>query len=96
MKQTKPEPNGASQLIPVLCGPLSAEKVELTDAGRHREDEAKRRLMRSLALVVAGVVVVLGVAGVVIPDIVIDTGGTWFPLPGYTLLPRFGSEPGSC
>jgi hypothetical protein len=30
--------------------------------------------MRSLALVVAGVVVVLGVAGVVIPDIVIDTG----------------------
>ena len=30
--------------------------------------------MRSLALVVAGVVVVLGVAGVVIPDIVIATG----------------------
>ena len=30
--------------------------------------------MRSLALVVAGVVVVLGVAGIVIPDIVIATG----------------------
>ena len=30
--------------------------------------------MRSLALVVSGVVVVLGVAGVVIPDIVITTG----------------------
>jgi hypothetical protein len=46
----------------------------MTDAGRHRGDEAKRRLVRSLALVVAGVVVVLGVAGVVIPDIVIATG----------------------
>ncbi len=30
--------------------------------------------MRSLALVVAGVVVVLGIAGVVIPDILIATG----------------------
>ena len=68
----------------------------MTDAGRHRGDEAKRRLMRSLALVVAGVVVVLGVAGVVIPDIVIATGRYWSPLPGYTLLPRFGSESGSC
>lgn len=46
----------------------------MTDPGRQRGDEAKRRLMRSLALVVAGVVVVLGVAVVVIPDIVIATG----------------------
>jgi hypothetical protein len=46
----------------------------MTDPERHRGDEAKGRLMRSLALVVAGVVVVLGVAGVVIPDIVIATG----------------------
>jgi hypothetical protein len=46
----------------------------MTDAGSRRGDEAKRRLVRSFALVVAGVVVVLGVAGVVIPDIVIATG----------------------
>jgi len=46
----------------------------MTDPGRDRGDEAKRRLMISLALVVASVVVVLGVAGVVIPDFVIATG----------------------
>ena len=46
----------------------------MTDPERHRGDDAKGRLMRSLALVVAGVVVVLGVAAVVIPDIVIATG----------------------
>ena len=46
----------------------------MTDPGKHRGDEAKRRLMRYLALVVAGVVVLLGVAAVVIPDIVIATG----------------------
>ena len=46
----------------------------MTDPERHRGDDAKGRLMRSLALVVAGVVVVLGVAAIVIPDIVIATG----------------------
>jgi hypothetical protein len=46
----------------------------MTDPERHRGDEAKGRLMRSLALVVAGVVVVLGVAGAVIPDTVIAIG----------------------
>jgi hypothetical protein len=33
--------------------------------------------MRSLALVLAGIIVVLGVAGVFIPDIVIATGRRW-------------------
>ena len=46
----------------------------MTDPGRHRGDQSRRRLIRSLALVVAGVVVVLGVAGVVIPETVIATG----------------------
>lgn len=46
----------------------------MTDPERHRGDAAKGRLIRSLALVVAGVVVVLGVGAAVIPDIVIATG----------------------
>lgn len=46
----------------------------MTDPERHRANETKGRLIRSLALVVAGVVVVLGVAAAVIPDIVIATG----------------------
>jgi hypothetical protein len=46
----------------------------MTDPERHRGDDAKGRLMRSLALVVAGVVAVLGVTAVVIPDIVVATG----------------------
>ncbi len=46
----------------------------MTDPARHRGDEGKGRLMRSLALVVAGVVVLLGVAAAVIPDTVISTG----------------------
>ena len=64
---------GASQLIPVLAGHPNRE-VAYDRSGRHRGDEAQGRLMRSLALVVAVVVVVLGVAAVVIPDIVIATG----------------------
>ena len=43
----------------------------MIDPERHRGDEAKERLIRSLALVVAGVVVVLSVGAAVIPDIVI-------------------------
>ena len=46
----------------------------MADAGTHRGDEARMRLVRSLALIVAGVVVVLGVAGAVIPETVIATG----------------------
>jgi hypothetical protein len=46
----------------------------MTDPERHRGNETTGRLIRSLALVVAGVVVVLGVAAAVIPDIVIATG----------------------
>jgi len=46
----------------------------MSDPERHGGDDAKGRRMRSLALVVAGVVVVLGVAAVVIPDVVIATG----------------------
>jgi hypothetical protein len=48
--------------------------MEVIDPGRHRADEAKRRPMRFLALLVAGVLVALGVAVVVIPDLVIATG----------------------
>jgi hypothetical protein len=46
----------------------------MTDPERHRGDEARGRLVRRLALVVAGAVVVLGVAAIVIPDVVIATG----------------------
>jgi hypothetical protein len=46
----------------------------MTDPERHRGNEAKRRLISSLALAVAGVVVVLGVAAAVTPDFVIATG----------------------
>jgi hypothetical protein len=46
----------------------------MTDAGRLRRNEGRRRLLRSAALVVAGIVAVLGVAAVVIPEIVIATG----------------------
>jgi hypothetical protein len=46
----------------------------LTDRGRRHGGQFGRRLIRSLALVVAGVIVVLGVAGVVVPETVIATG----------------------
>jgi hypothetical protein len=45
----------------------------MTDPERHRESKQKGRLIRSLALVAAGVVVVLGVAAAVFPDIIIAT-----------------------
>src|SRR5688572_1623434 len=50
------------------------ERLTMTDPERHRGGEAKGRLIRSLALVVAGVVIVLGVGAAVIPDTVIATG----------------------
>jgi hypothetical protein len=46
----------------------------MTDPGKYGGDKANRQLMTYLTLVVAGVVVFLGVAAVVIPDIVIATG----------------------
>jgi hypothetical protein len=46
----------------------------MTDPERHRANGTNGRLIRSLALVVAGVIVILGVAAAVIPDIVVATG----------------------
>ena len=64
----------AKRRLIIVSRTPNAQRLCMTDAGRHRGDGAKGRLIRSLALVVGALIVVLGVAGVVIPDIVIATG----------------------
>ena len=49
-------------------------RLHLADSARQRGDEAKRRLIRFLAVVAGSAVVFLGVSAAVIPDIVIATG----------------------
>ena len=61
----------------------------MTDPERHRESKQKGRLIRSLALVVAGVVVVLGVAAAVFPDIIIATGRYLVSLSGLYAAAAF-------
>jgi hypothetical protein len=46
----------------------------MNDDRKYRRDETKRRLMKTLSWIVAGVIIVLGVAGAVIPDTVIAIG----------------------
>jgi hypothetical protein len=54
----------------------------MSDPEQHGREETRRQLMRFLGLVVAGVVVALGVAFVVFPDILIASRRSYMVSPG--------------
>ena len=68
----------------------------MTDPERGLGDDSNGRLLRSLAQVVAGVVVALGVSAVVIPDIVVAVGRHLVSLSGLYAAGAFRSGPDSC